>query len=253
MSMAERDFKGVWIPKEIWLAKDIGWSAKMLLVEIDSLVTNGECFASNEYLGQFFSLGKDRISKLISELRDKGYIEVELVYKPGSKQIDKRRITTRGYRQKCLEGIGENTDTPIGEKADTPIGENTEDNNTVLNNTSLSNTRERGTYQRIADMYNEICISFPCIHSLSDARKKAIKARLNIYTEEDFKRLFEKAESSDFLKGKNQRSWIATFDWLIKDANMAKVLDGNYDTREVLEDGLSPRGPGENQRIGNYV
>jgi hypothetical protein len=31
------------------------------------------------------------------------------------------------------------------------------------------------------------------------------------------------------LKGGNDRNWSATFDWLIKDANMAKVLDGNYD------------------------
>lgn len=36
------------------------------------------------------------------------------------------------------------------------------------------------------------------------------------------------AEASNFLKGQNNRNWSATFDWLIKDANMAKVLDGNY-------------------------
>lgn len=141
--MAERDFKGVWIPKEIWLAEDIGWSAKMLLVEIDSLATNGECFASNDYLGQFFGLGKDRISRLVSELKEKGYIEVELVYKVGTKQIEKRRITTMGYRRKCLQGIGENTNTPHGEKTDTPIGENTKDINTDVINTSLINTREK--------------------------------------------------------------------------------------------------------------
>lgn len=63
---------------------------------------------------------------------------------------------------------------------------------------------------------------------LSDARKRAIKARLNTYSLEDFKMLFTMAEESDFLKGKNDRSWSATFDWLIKDSNMAKVLDGNY-------------------------
>ena len=78
-------------------------------------------------------------------------------------------------------------------------------------------------------MYNDTCVSFPKVHSISDARKKAIKARLNTYSVYDFKTLFKKAESSDFLKGKNARNWSANFDWLIKDANMAKVLDGNYD------------------------
>ena len=81
-------------------------------------------------------------------------------------------------------------------------------------------------------MYNETCVSFPRATTLSEERKKAIKARLNKYTVEDFQRLFDLAESSDFLKGDNNRNWQANFDWLIKDANMAKVLDGNYDNRE---------------------
>lgn len=83
-------------------------------------------------------------------------------------------------------------------------------------------------YQLIADMYNNTCVSFPKLTKLSEKRKKAIKARLNTYTTEDFKKLFEMAESSSFLKGQNNRNWSATFDWLIQDANMAKVLDGNY-------------------------
>lgn len=92
---------------------------------------------------------------------------------------------------------------------------------------------KRIDYQQVADMFNETCVSFPKIQSLSEARKKAIKARLNAYSIEDFKTCFEKAESSDFLKGSNDRNWTATFDWLIKDANMAKVLDGNYDNRKT--------------------
>ena len=52
------------------------------------------------------------------------------------------------------------------------------------------------------------------------------------YTLDDFRTLFEKAEASDFLKGGNKRNWSATFDWLISDTNMAKVLDGNYDARK---------------------
>jgi len=69
------------------------------------------------------------------------------------------------------------------------------------------------------------------VRSLSDARKKAIKARLNTYDLDAFKTMFEKAEASDFLKGSNERNWTATFDWLLKDSNMAKVLDGNYDNK----------------------
>jgi predicted phage replisome organizer len=87
---------------------------------------------------------------------------------------------------------------------------------------------KRIDYQLIADMYNRICPSLPAIRSLSDARKKAIKARLNTYSVDDFKTMFENAEASSFLKGNNNRNWTANFDWLLKDTNMAKVLDGNY-------------------------
>lgn len=87
-------------------------------------------------------------------------------------------------------------------------------------------------YKGIVDTFNEICVSFPSVRSISDARKKAIRARLKTYTVDDFKTLFEKAEASSFLKGKNSSNWSATFDWLIKDSNMAKVLDGNYDDKK---------------------
>ena len=81
--------------------------------------------------------------------------------------------------------------------------------------------------QSVVDLYHSICVSFPRIRSLSDARKKAIKARLKSYSLDDFKALFENAEASSFLKG-TEGGWKASFDWLIKEANMLKVLEGNY-------------------------
>lgn len=98
-----------------------------------------------------------------------------------------------------------------------------------------SELEKRVDYQQIADMYNETCVSFPRLTKLSDSRKKAIRARLKQYAIEDFRKLFEMAEESSFLKGQNARDWSASFDWLIKDANMAKVLDGNYADRQTTQ------------------
>ena len=81
--------------------------------------------------------------------------------------------------------------------------------------------------QQVVDLYHSICVSFPKIRSLSDPRKKAIKARLKSYSLEDFRTVFENAENSSFLKGEDG-GWKASFDWLIKEANMLKVLEGNY-------------------------
>lgn len=91
--------------------------------------------------------------------------------------------------------------------------------------------KSRVDYELVARMYNDTCVSFPHLTTLSDARKKAIKARLNKYTIEDLQKAFELAEASDFLKGNNGRNWSANFDWIIKDTNIAKILDGNYNNR----------------------
>lgn len=92
--------------------------------------------------------------------------------------------------------------------------------------------RDRVNYQQIADMYNATCVSFPRLTVLSEKRKKAIKARLRKYSVDDIQRAFEMAQESDFLKGTNGRNWSATFDWIMCDANMAKILDGNYANKD---------------------
>lgn len=92
--------------------------------------------------------------------------------------------------------------------------------------------RDRVNYQQIADMYNATCVSFPRLTVLSEKRKKAIKARLRKYSVDDIQRAFEMAQESDFLKGTNRRNWSATFDWIMCDSNMAKILDGNYANKD---------------------
>lgn len=113
---------------------------------------------------------------------------------------------------------------------------------------------ERVTSKHIVNLYHTICVSYPKVKTLSDARKKAINARLKCYSIDDFKTLFEKAEASDFLKGSNDRDWSANFDWLIKDANMAKVIDGNYDNKDKPHAGSSKKdSPASKNRFNNFT
>lgn len=100
-------------------------------------------------------------------------------------------------------------------------------------------SKEKATCQQVVDLFHSICVSYPAVKTLSESRKKAIRARLRVYSLEDFKSLFEKAEASSFLKGSNDRNWSATFDWLLKESNMVKVLEGNYDNKT-----RSPAGAG---------
>ena len=122
------------------------------------------------------------------------------------------------------------------------IGEDREEEDSIVKGSIV----ESINYQQVVDMYNEICISLPRVKTLSDARKKAIKARLNKYSLSDIQQAFINAEESDFLKGSNNRNWTADFDWLMKDANIAKVLDDNYKNR-----GGNPQHQQNN--VSNYV
>lgn len=85
----------------------------------------------------------------------------------------------------------------------------------------------------IVALYHEICTSFPRLRSIGDKRKKAIAARWKEYghNADTFRELFNLAEGSDFLKGKNAKDWRADFDWLLNSANMAKVLEGKYNDK----------------------
>ena len=140
----------------------------------------------------------------------------------GSESSSAKRVREYRARQKALQCNSDVTDSN-----DNVTSCNTEIEKEVESDREIEN-RENIDYQQIADLYNETCVSFPRLTKLSDSRKKAIRARLKQYSVDDFRRMFEMAESSDFLKGKNDRNWSATFDWMVKDANMAKILDGNY-------------------------
>lgn len=85
-----REFKGIWIPKEIWLNKDLSLQERVLLAEIDSFETKNGCFASNSYLGKIMRLSPSRVSGIISRLIELGFVTSKLIYKPQSKEVDKR-------------------------------------------------------------------------------------------------------------------------------------------------------------------
>lgn len=82
--------------------------------------------------------------------------------------------------------------------------------------------------QNILDLFNKICCSFGGVKNITKSRAETISDSLKTYSVDDFKKVFEKAEQSAFLKGNNSRNWSASFDWLIKEDNMAKVLEGKY-------------------------
>ena len=150
--------KGLWIPAEILLNEDLSDKEKIILAMILYLSEETKsCFASNKYIANIVNVTHERVSKIISSLKDKGYISVKLKYKTDSKEIEQRQIipiveNINRYSQKLQEGIEENNYLD-SQKQLYPMGENDKDiinnikNKKIYNNSSNSNKKYKLNYK----------------------------------------------------------------------------------------------------------
>ena len=87
----------------------------------------------------------------------------------------------------------------------------------------------------IVDFFNKSVIQansvMPKIKGATGKRVGHIKSRIREFGIEAVYEVITKASQSDFLNGRNQRGWTATFDWIFLPTNFPKVLEGNYDNR----------------------
>ena len=126
------------IPANVRYDKNLKDKAKLLYGEITALCNEkGYCWASNRYFAELYSVSIKTISTLIKNLIDNGYIYSEIIYKDGSKEIDKR------YLKLVNNPIENIVNTPMEEKVNTPMEEKVKDNNTVINNTIINNKKEK--------------------------------------------------------------------------------------------------------------
>ena len=191
-------------------------------------IEKGQCVVGRKELSEKTGLSEQQIRTALDKLKSTGEIATKAT----------NRFTVVTVLKYTLYQASEEPHQPTDNQQIT--NKQPTDNQQITTNKNDKNVKndknERNKeYLTILSLFKETCPSFPQPKSLSENRKKAINARLKKYTIEDFKTLFEKAEASDFLKGNNNRNWSANFDWLIRDTNMPKVLEGNYDNKARKE------------------
>ena len=72
----ERQFKGIWIPAEIWETRELSWNEKVVLLEIDSFTASGrDCFISDEYIGNLVGVNERTARRILSKLISLGYVK----------------------------------------------------------------------------------------------------------------------------------------------------------------------------------
>lgn len=113
--------------------------ARLLYAEITALCNQeGYCWAGNQYFADLYDVDKNTVSGWIGQLKTRGYINVQLEYKEGTKQIVKRYIRING------EGTNKIIDTSL-QKDVYPINEIIEVNSTD-NNTNNNKTNKGGRF-----------------------------------------------------------------------------------------------------------
>lgn len=242
MQDMQRDFKGVWIPKEIWLNENLTMLEKVIYVEIDSLDNEEHhCTAGNEYLANFCGCSESKVSRAIKKLHELGLIEIISFNGRHRKLCIGKK--PRQHRQKAeaaeAKGLPINKeDKPISKKL---IGK--EDN-------------KRDNPETFKDLYNEHCYNLPKVRQLSDKRIKAIRIITSKYSREDILEVLDKANDSDFLTGNNDRGWTADIDFILREDKFLNILEGKYDGKKKKKsnDGLvlAPRATKEDRDEYKY-
>ena len=176
----ERDFKGIWIPKEVWINKSLKLIEKLFLVEIDSLDNEHGCYASNKYFSEFFGITKGRCSQVITKLNEKGLVDIK--FKREGKVIISRIIKVVNKLNRVV-----NDDVLPIKKNKGGYLKNDEDNNTIYNNTSNNNIR----FQK---------------PKISEIKDYCLERKNNIEAD----RFFDYYESKGWMVGKNKmKNWKA--------------------------------------------
>lgn len=105
---------------------------KLLFAAITGLEKGkyGYCSASNEFFCQMFNKSQPQVTAAITKLEKLGFIKREMVYKPSSKEIAYRKLTTVMDR-KIYDPLEENFSGGIEENLSVI-------NNNIINNISIS-------------------------------------------------------------------------------------------------------------------
>lgn len=193
MEEFNRDFKGVWIPRKVWLDDRLNMLEKGILTEIDSLdMSDSGCFASNKHIADFCQCTERSVSSAISKLIDLGYLELKSF--DGRQRVLKSRVEKFSMQSR---------------KNDKSATKNLRDSNTsnkTSNNTeSIKKEGTKETYEKIlSDIEDE---------SLRNTYYDYIKMRTLIkapMTNRALEMLINKVQSLEPLSVERQKQLLET-------------------------------------------
>ena len=190
----KRDFKGVWIPREVWLDKRLSALDKVILTEIDSLDQGGNgCYASNQHLAEFCQCSERKVSDAVTKLIKCGYVSVASF--DGRKRTLRSNLSNvRGRLEKSARQDSKNCEA--------------ESQNLLQSNTyrKTSTNTDKVIYVEIIDYLNQKAGTR--YRATTSSTRKHIKARIDEgFTVEDFKTVIDK-KCSEWLNNSKMEQYL---------------------------------------------
>lgn len=142
--MQENNLKGLWIPYEILTNEKLSDKEKYIY----SLIlffskSDGYCTITNKYIATIVNLSDTRVSKLISSLSKKNYVQVITNFQDTTRQIINRKIIplVKYNNPTCLKStsyIDNNNNSSSRKSTNTFV-----ENNKYINNNKYNNYKNR--------------------------------------------------------------------------------------------------------------
>lgn len=210
------------LPSSVRYDNRLKANEKLLYSEITALSNKtGLCYATNKYFADLYEVENETISRWISHLKELNYIDIEIVYKNDTKEIDKRIIKINGIPiDKNINTYIPNNQEWYCENNQGGIDKKVKENNTSINNTSINikeNIKRKVFKKPTLDELKEYCLS----------------SNLSV----DYQYFYDYYESNGWRVGKNpMKDWKATLrNWDRKNKQTKQVTKSNYEIGKIYE------------------
>ena len=141
-------FKGVWIPRAVFVIDDLTLHQKIVVSMVINLTSDEPCYATNHYIGEILGIHPTRVSVHLNNLKKMGYLDIKIV-RNKDKHITKRLITPTPALRNRIGGLSETANQPISETAKGIIKkDNKEDNKHISESNRLIKDREKEDFKK---------------------------------------------------------------------------------------------------------
>lgn len=220
------------ISSQVWEWSNAEGSSRLVLLALaDFCDDDGFCFPGIARVAKKCRINERTVQRCIKELEECGELVVDR--QQGAKtafgHTNRFRVTLRNRVTNSHPTDGGsvgNGVTAVSPKPSVEPSVKTEEAEVEKDKATKSFERE----------WNQLPQPFPKIRTLSEGRVRALRARLKGDAwRETWREALARLPDSPFLRGENDRKWVADVDWFLKPDSVAKVIEGKYNPKADAE------------------